>query len=207
MALALGKRSEADRWTGYAEAIRALIVKRIYDLDDAAFYDRDAEGNFVRIRGDVISRVLGERVADPRMFDTIWERQIHVAKAFWARYPLPSIALDDPAFVKPIPRNSWGGAAQALTALRAPRWMEHYGKPAELAWMMQRWIEAIRRRSEFRQQIDPGTGDFTDSIPGATHPPPWCFWIISGGSPAHARKAVAWSGTCALRRQGNPCSA
>jgi hypothetical protein len=195
MALALGKRSEADRWTAYAESIRALIVKRLYDLEDAAFYDRDAEGNFVRIRGDVISRVLGEQVMDARLFDTIWERQIHSPKAFWAPYPLPSIALDDPAFVRPMPRNGWGGAAQALTALRAPRWMEYYEKPAELAWMMQRWIEAIRRRSEFRQQIDPKTGDFTRPDPGGYSPAALLFldylWRLSG--PRQEGSRLEWN--------------
>ncbi|RYC10515.1 hypothetical protein, partial [Ciceribacter ferrooxidans] len=76
---------------------------------------------------------------DKSIFDAIWTRQLHNPKAFWAPYPFPSIALDDPTFVRPIPRNSWGGATQALTALRAPRWMEHYGKHAELKHLMQQW--------------------------------------------------------------------
>ena len=46
-----------------------------------------------------------------RIFDHIWRRQLGNPKAFWAPVPLPSIALDDPAFVRPIPPNSWGGAA------------------------------------------------------------------------------------------------
>ena len=62
-------------------------------------------------------------VKDKAIFDAVWTRQLHNPKAFWAPYPLTSIAMDDPAFVRPIPRNSWGGASQALTALRAPRWM------------------------------------------------------------------------------------
>jgi len=63
--------------------------------------------------------------------------------------------------VRPIPPNSWGGASQALTALRAPRWMEHYGKPADLAHLMQQWISAILREARFFQQLDPLTGTFT----------------------------------------------
>ena len=50
----------------------------------------------MRIRSDVISRVCGEHVVDQNTFDSIWERQLHNPKAFWAPYPLPSIALDDP---------------------------------------------------------------------------------------------------------------
>ena len=116
---------------------------------------------FVRVRGDVISRVLGEHVVDAKLFATIYERQIHNPRAFWAPYPLPSVALDDPAFVRPIERNSWGGPSQALTALRAPRWMEHYGKPADLAHLMRQWTKAISVAGTFLQQMDPADGTFT----------------------------------------------
>lgn len=166
MARALGKNSEADHWLELAVAIRVAILDRLYDATDAAFYDLDAQNHFVRIRGDVISRVLGEHVVDQELFEAIYRRQIHNPSAFWAPYPLPSIALDDPHFVRPIPRNSWGGAAQALTALRAPRWMEHYGKPADLGYLMQQWVNALLRAGDFRQQLDPLTGVFTDDAPG-----------------------------------------
>jgi hypothetical protein len=165
MAHALGKQKEADRWMSDAEHIRRLILTKLYSPEDASFYDLDAQNNFVRVRSDVISRVLGEHVVDPvhdrHIFEEVWTRQIHNPKAFWAPYPLTSIAEDDPAFVRPIPRNSWGGATQALTALRAPRWMPFYGKNAELRHMMKQWVEAISRHIEFRQQMDPETGDFT----------------------------------------------
>ena len=118
--------------------------------------------------------MLGEHVVDPRkdkaIFDAVWTRQLHNPKAFWAPYPLPSIAMNDPTFVRPIPRNSWGGASQALTALRAPRWMPNYGKQAELTHMMQQWCAAIMRHTEFRQQMDPLTGEFTQPDPGGYSP-------------------------------------
>jgi len=161
MAKALGRRSEADHWTEDAEAIRRLIVEKLYDPNDVAFYDLDAHGQFVRVRSAAMLRVLGEHVPDAKLFAVVWERQVHNPHAFWAPYPFPSVALDDPAFVRPIPRNSWGGASQALTALRAPRWMEHYGKSAELAHVMERWVEALRRAGEFHQQVDPVSGDIT----------------------------------------------
>jgi Mannosylglycerate hydrolase MGH1-like glycoside hydrolase domain len=160
MARALGKNSEGDRWLADANAIRSAIIDKLYSAADAAFYDLDAQGHFVRVRGDLISRVLAEHVVDRQIFEAVYERQIHNPAAFWAPYPLPSIALDDPAFVRPIPRNSWGGATQALTALRAPRWMEYYGKPADLAHLMRQWVSAILRQDAFLQQMDPLTGIF-----------------------------------------------
>jgi hypothetical protein len=167
MAKALGKRDEAARWLADAETIRRLIVTKLWSEEDAAFYDLDTNGEFIKVRSDVISRVLGEHVlklddpGDRRKFDAVWARQLHNPKAFWAPFPFPSVAMDDPAFVRPIPRNSWGGATQALTALRTPRWMEHYGKGAELRVLMKAWATAIRDSGGFRQQMDPLTGAFT----------------------------------------------
>jgi hypothetical protein len=119
----------------------------------------------VRIRCDILSRVCGEHVPDARLFETLWSRQIHNPGAFWPLYPLPSVALDDPLFVRPIPKNSWGGASQALTALRAGRWLEYYGRPAECSVLMNRWCEAIRADGMFRQQLDPLNGEFSKGEP------------------------------------------
>jgi hypothetical protein len=174
MANALGKPDEAARWQEDAEHIRRLILTKLYSPEDGAFYDLDAQNNFVRVRGDVISRVLGEHVVDPvkdkAIFEAVWTKEIHNPKAFWAPYPLTSIAMDDPTFVRPIPRNSWGGASQALTALRAPRWMAYYGKQAELTHLMQQWCSAIMRSGGFRQQMDPVSGDFTMADPSGYSP-------------------------------------
>jgi mannosylglycerate hydrolase MGH1-like protein len=161
MAKAIGKATEADRWTERAEEIRELILSRLYVQEDAAFYDLDAQNHFVKIRCDILSRICGEHIPDQALFDDLWTRQIHNPKAFWAPWPLPSVALDDPLFVRPIPRNSWGGASQALTALRAGRWFDHYGRPAEFGIMMDRWCDAMQADMSFRQQLDPLNGNFT----------------------------------------------
>lgn len=184
IARTLGRDAEADRWQESAYGLGRLIRERLYCEEDGAFYDLDTENRFVKVKSVANMRVLGEHVADLKTFEQVYSKEIHNRKAFWAPYPLPSIALDDPEFVRPIPRNSWGGAAQALTALRAPRWMEHYGKPADLAWMMSRWMDAITRRMEFCQQIDPLTGDFTQGSPGGYSPAALVFvdflWRLHG---------------------------
>lgn len=163
MAETLGKTGEADRWRNQAENIRQLIIKHCYCPEDECFYDVAADGDFVRIRGDVLTRVFSEHVVDQAMFDRIYARHIKDPEGFWTPYPLPSIAANDPAFVKPIPRNCWGGASQALTALRTPRWFDHYGKAEDHRYLMTQWVKAILACPYFMQQIDPWTGLFTDS--------------------------------------------
>ncbi len=162
MARALGDGSQADHWQEKAEAIRKLIMAKLYVEEDAAFYDLDANEKFVRVRTCALARVCGEHVVSPELFDRLWVQQLHKPEAFWGPYPLPSVAMDDPTFVRPIPRNSWGGASQALTALRAPRWMEFYGRTVELAQMMEAWTKALIKDGTFRQQLDPSSGVFTE---------------------------------------------
>ena len=48
--------------------------------------------------------------------------------------------------------------------------MTHYGKQAELEVLMRQWCEAILRHGEFRQQVDPRTGEFTQPDPGGYSP-------------------------------------
>ena len=176
MANALGKKAEAQRWTDDAEHIRKLILEKLWCDEDASFYDVAPDGTFVRVRSVANYRVPAEQVMrlnvsqERKIFDALWKRQLHDPKAFWAKYPLPSIALDDPKFVRPIPRNSWGGASQALTALRTLRWLDHYAKTADLQSLMERWCEAILRIGKFDQQLNPDTGEFTQWDPGGYSP-------------------------------------
>tara|TARA_B100001971_G_scaffold175931_3_gene169767 strand:+ start:3217 stop:4368 length:1152 start_codon:yes stop_codon:yes gene_type:complete len=174
MALQLGRASEATMWQEKAEALRQKILQLCYDPEDECFYDVDADGAFVKVRGDVLTRVLCEHVVDQARFERIYARHIKNPQAFWAPYPLPSIALDDPSFVRELPPNSWGGASQALTALRAPRWFEHYGKKEDLNELMQRWVEALLAAPEFMQQMNPWTGEFSTS---AGYSPAMCVFI------------------------------
>jgi len=161
MARILGKHNESANWEESAEKIRQAIMKWCFDPAEVCFYDVDVNGQFVRIRCVELIVVLGEHVVSQDLFDSIYLRHIHNPKEFWTPFPFPSVAVDDPAFNHEMPDNCWGGPSQVLTALRAPRWMEHYGKSADLTHLMRQWVNAITRSSEFEQQVNPWTGAFS----------------------------------------------
>jgi len=163
MASLLGKTSEAESWTESAQELRELLEKYCYDPEDEFYYDRDRAGNFVRIKGDVITRVFGSHILPQERFDRIYERHVKSPASFWSNYPLPSIAMDDPLFVGSFSENSWAGASQALTALRTPEWLEHYGKTDDLRHLMRQWVHAIVEAPSFMQQMNPQTGVFNTS--------------------------------------------
>jgi hypothetical protein len=163
MAVELGLEGEQNVWLDRAEKTRKAIMHYCFDEQDLCFYDLNRYGEYVKIKGDLLTRVMCEHVVDQATFDLIYNRHIINRESFWTPYPLPSIAIDDPQFVKSLPNNSWGGASQALTALRAPRWFEYYGKNADLAVMMKKWLYALCQSDAFMQQMNPWTGEFSTS--------------------------------------------
>ncbi|MFA9477920.1 trehalase family glycosidase [Phycisphaerales bacterium AB-hyl4] len=160
MARRLGRATEAQQWEAKAAQTREAIMAHLFDEATLCFYDRDDEGRFVNIVGDVLLRVLAEGVVEPALFEQIFQRWVGNPEAFWTACPLPSIAICDPHFDWQMPDNSWGGPCQSLTALRAPLFMERYGKFAAMTEVMIRWARCIAAADGFRHQVHPLTGVF-----------------------------------------------
>ena len=99
-------------------------------------------------------------VFDKEEADRIYERHMKNPREFWTPYPFPSMAICDPASRQDRPGNSWGFYTQGLTALRALRWMDHYGKSADLEYIMERWVHALSSSDDIRfsQELHPITG-------------------------------------------------
>ncbi len=163
MAQALGRGAEARRWQAKAALTRDAIARHCFDPELEFYFDRDCDGRMIRIVGDAGLRVLGEGVPSRAVAGRIFRRYILNPECFWTPYPLPSISSADPAFIRQAPENCWGGATQALAALRAPRWFERYGYFAELDELMARWLAALAGAGGFMQQMDPFTGVFSTS--------------------------------------------
>lgn len=152
----LGEDGKA--WFDAAAAIRSALFAQCFDAADHFFYDRDRHGRLVRVQSDVLLRVLACEIGDADLLRVALERHLLNTRKFFARFPLTSMALDDPRFDRDFAQNSWAGPTNFLTLLRAPRAFEYHGHHTELTWIMQPVLAALVAADRFPQTLNPFTG-------------------------------------------------
>ncbi|MGF0038751.1 MGH1-like glycoside hydrolase domain-containing protein [Victivallis vadensis] len=157
LAARLNMPEKERSWRNKAAEIRTAMRQLLYDADDEFYYDRDPTG-LRKYRSEHITRLFLNRVTDQQEFDRIYQRYFTSDQEFATPFPFPSMSVSDPHFVPGAPANCWGCNSQALTALRAILWMEHYGKREELAALLSCWLRAFLDSGVFPQELDPFTG-------------------------------------------------
>lgn len=146
-------------WQARAAASSQSLFEHCYDREDAFFYDRDQGGRLVRVQSDVLLRVLACEVGERYFFDAALRRYLLNTGKFFAKYPFTSIAMDDPRFDPFSSYNTWGGASNFLSLIRAPHAFEHHGRYVELSWVLQPILAACSRMTRFAQTLSPWTGE------------------------------------------------
>lgn len=165
MARILSLEEEAIEWEDKARRIKEAIFDLLYDKEDNFFYDLDKEGNKRKYRSIAITNIFSEKLLDQETFDLIYDRYFQNEKEFWTKYPFPSMSISDPSSRQDRDGNSWGFYSQGLTALRALRWMDYYGKSKDLDHLMMAWVSALLNSKDiqFGQELHPLTGQLSKS--------------------------------------------
>lgn len=164
MANALGKPEEETEWLKKAQALKTRMTELLFDSSDDYFYDVGRDLNKRKIKSISITNVFSEKVLTQEEFDRIYHKHFKDPDEFDAPYPFPSIALCDSRGHAHAEKNCWGYFSQALTALRAQRWMDFYGRSEDYDRLLEKWVDVYALQSEtlFTQEIDPFTGIPTD---------------------------------------------
>jgi len=152
-------------WETRAEETLQALFRYCFDEKDGFFYDRDKQDRFVRLQSDNLLRVLACEVGDDKLFDASLQRYLLNTRKFFAKYPFTSIAMDDPRFDPHSTYNTWAGATNFLSLIRAPHAFEQHGRHVELTWVMQPILSALSRMTRFGQCLSPWTGEegYTES--------------------------------------------
>jgi hypothetical protein len=154
-----------EQWQTKAEESLASLYRYCFDEEDHFFYDRDRNDELVRVQSDVLLRVMACEVGDRAFFDTMLKRYLLNTRKFFAKYPFTSMAMDDPRFDPFSTYNSWGGASNFLSLIRAPHAFEHHGRHVELTWVLYPILASFAKATRFAQAVSPWTGDegFTEA--------------------------------------------
>ncbi|PWV99505.1 hypothetical protein DFQ01_11482 [Paenibacillus cellulosilyticus] len=165
MAAELGHEDAAIAWEQKAQRTHESLLEHCFHEEDGFFYDVDRHNAFVRIQSDVLLRVLACEVGDDALFAAALKRYLLNTRKFFAKYPLTSIAIDDPRFDPFSSYNTWAGAVNFLSLIRAPQAFERHGRYVELTWILQPIVSAISRMKRFGQCLSPWTGEegFTET--------------------------------------------
>lgn len=150
---------DGNAWRSKADASRRALYEQCYDPNDAFFYDRDRHGRIVRIQSDNLLRVLACEIGDAESFAEALERYLLNTRKFFAKFPLTSIALDDPRFDPTFGQNSWNGPTNFLTLIRTPHAFEQHGHHTELSWIIQPALSALFAADRFPQTLNPFSGE------------------------------------------------
>lgn len=148
----------AQPWRDKAEASLKALFEQCYDAEDDFFYDRDRNGQLVRVQSDVLLRVLACEVGDDVFFAKALRRYLLNTSKFFAKYPFTSMALDDPRFDPNFGQNSWSGPSNFLSIIRAAHAFEHHGRHVELTWAQMPILAALFDMESFPQTLSPFTG-------------------------------------------------
>ncbi|WP_199731652.1 MGH1-like glycoside hydrolase domain-containing protein [Cohnella endophytica] len=159
MAEELGLGEMSSEWKNKAEQSMSSLIEHCFCEEDGFFYDLDSGGRFNRIQTDVMLRVLACEVGDDRFFASSLERYLLNSRKFFSKYPFTSIAMDDPRFDPFTSYNTWGGAVNFLSLIRAPHAFERHGRHVELTWVLQPIVSAMSRMERFGQCLSPWTGE------------------------------------------------
>ncbi|WP_438350325.1 MGH1-like glycoside hydrolase domain-containing protein [Paenibacillus sp. FA6] len=157
MAEELGE--DGSQWDEKAQQSLKSLFQYCFDEEDYFFYDRDRNDQFVRVQSDVLLRVMACEVGNSKFFEEMLSKYLLNTRKFFAKYPYPSIALDDPRYDSHNSYNSWAGPSNFLSIIRTAHAFEHHHRYVELTWVMFPILAAMARMTRFSQALSPWTGE------------------------------------------------
>ena len=165
-----GRNDETEEWEKKAGSVAASIRKYLWDEQRGALFDRDKDGNTVNILCHNTLRCMYWGSISPGMAGRFVREHLLNPAEFWTPFPLPSVAVCDPAF-RNAPENNWSGQPEGLTYQRAILALENYGYDPIVTRLGEKLIQAVYENGcRFTQQFDPFTGK-PSLVHAVTHQP------------------------------------
>ena len=160
----------AEEWGRRADAVAVALRRGLWDEKRGALFDRDRGGASIPILCHNTLRCMYWGSVSQDMADRFIREHLLNPAEFWTPFPLPSVAVNDPAF-RNAPENNWSGQPEGLTFQRAILALENYGYHGVVAALGEKLTSAVAENGcRFTQQFDPFTGK-PSLVHALTHQP------------------------------------
>ena len=144
-------------WRKAADEVAAVIREKLWDEERGACFDRDKNGRVIDVMCHNTLRCMYWGSLSQEMADRFVKEHLLNPAEFWTPLPLPSVAVNDPAFRNAV-ENNWSGQCEGLTYQRAILALERYGYHHLVQQLGAHLIRAIIEGGYvFTQQFDPFT--------------------------------------------------
>lgn len=141
MARAVGKHEDAAAYLSEAAAIAGAVNAFLWDASESYYFDRSTvDGHFIRARTIASVLPLWAGIPDQRRASALIEHILDPG-GFNTLIPLPSVAIDDPAFE----RDMWRGPVWINTAFAVIEGMRRYGFHEQAADFAYRLCDGVYR--------------------------------------------------------------
>ena len=153
-----GDPEAAADWDRKAAAVRAALRASLWDEARGTLFDRDRAGRPIPILVHNPLRCMYWGSLSRDMADRFVREHLLNPREFWTPFPLPSVAVSNPAF-RNAPENNWSGQPEGLTWQRALFALERYGYTPLVTRLGRILFDAVLAGGcRFTQQFDPFTG-------------------------------------------------
>ena len=153
-----GDMAGAKRWLLAANKVANVLGAKLWDDERGALFDRDKDGNVIDVLCHNTLRCMYWGSVSPSMADRFVQEHLLNEAEFWTPCPLPSVAVNDPAFRNAV-ENNWSGQCEGLTYQRAILALERYGYEKIVTQLGRKLFQTVIDGGLlFVQQFDPFTG-------------------------------------------------
>ncbi len=151
---AIDEPGEAIKWSDGANALAQRIIDRSWDAQSGYFWAKK-DGNRVKVRTpfNLFPLITGRLPTD------ISDRLVaHLTNPheFWPRYPVPSVALDDPTY---NPSQMWRGPTWVNVNYLLIEGLQRSGYPDVARNLRRSTLQMICRQDDIYEYYHPETGE------------------------------------------------
>jgi len=158
ISLIRGDAEAAKTWRQRADEVANVIGAHLWDEKRGALFDKDKHGNVIEVLCHNTLRCMYWGSISKYMADRFVQEHLLNPAEFWTPMPLPSVAVNDPAFRNAV-ENNWSGQCEGLTYQRAILALERYGYEKLVPVLGKKLFQALTDgHLLFVQQFDPFTG-------------------------------------------------